>query len=39
MITWARTQLNFLKSIYDVTWNIVRLDWDESNVKWDEHTG
>ena len=39
MITWARAQLNFLKSIYDVIWNITQLNWEEDNVKWEEHTG
>jgi hypothetical protein len=39
MITWRRTQLNFLKSIYDVIWNITQLNWEEDNVKWEEHTG
>ncbi len=39
MITWVRTQLNFLKSIYDVIWNITQLNWEEDNVKWEEHTG
>ena len=39
MITWRRTQLNFLKSIYDVIWNITQLNWEEDNVKWNEHTG
>ena len=39
MITWRRTQLNFLKSIYDVIWNITHLNWEEDNVKWEEHTG
>ena len=39
MITWRRTQLNFLKSIYDVNWNITQLNWEEDNVKWEEHTG
>ncbi len=36
---WKRTQLNFLKSIYDVIWNITQLNWEEDNVKWEEHTG
>ena len=39
MITWRTTQLNFLKSIYDVIWNITQLNWEEDNVKWEEHTG
>ena len=39
MITWRRTQLNFLKSIFDVIWNITQLNWEEDNVKWEEHTG
>jgi hypothetical protein len=39
MITWRRTQLNFLRSIYDVIWNITQLNWEEDNVKWEEHTG
>ena len=39
MITLRRTQLNFLKSIYDVIWNITQLNWEEDNVKWEEHTG
>jgi|TARA_R110001606_G_scaffold340961_1_gene489293 hypothetical protein len=39
MITWFRTQLNFLRSIYDVIWNKIQLDYDESNVKWEEYTG
>ena len=39
MITWFRTSANFLRQIYDVIWNKVKLDWDEDNVKWDEHTG
>ena len=39
MITWRRTQLNFLKTIYDVIWNITQLNWEEDNVKWEEHTG
>ena len=39
MITWFRAGSNFLRQIYDVIWNISQLDWDESNVKWEEHTG
>ena len=39
MITWFRTSANFLRQIYDVIWNKVKLDSDEDNVKWDEHTG
>ena len=39
MITWFRTQLNFLRSVYDVIWNISQLNYEEDNVKWDEHTG
>ena len=38
-LTWKRTGLNFLRSIYDVIWNKVQLDFNEINVKWDEHTG
>jgi len=38
-IAWFRTASNFLRSVYDVIWNISQLDWDESNVKWEEHTG
>jgi len=38
-IVWFRTARNFLRSVYDVIWNISKLDWDESNVKWEEHTG
>ena len=36
---WTITGLNFLKSIYDVIWNITQLNWEEDNVKWEEHTG
>ena len=36
---WKRTGLNFLRSIYDVIWNKIQLDYDESNVKWEEYTG
>jgi hypothetical protein len=36
---WKRTTINFLRSIYDVIWNKIQLDYDESNVKWEEHTG
>ena len=36
---WKRTGLNFLRSVYDVIWNISKLDWEEDNVKWEEHTG
>ena len=39
MITWFRTNSNFLRSVYDVIWNVSQLDWGESNVKWEEHTG
>jgi len=39
MITWFRTQLNFLRSVYDVIWNISQLNYEEDNVKWNEHTG
>ncbi len=39
MLAWTRTSLNFLKSVYDVIWNITRLNWEEDNVKWEEHTG
>jgi hypothetical protein len=38
-LTWKRTGLNFLRSIYDVIWNKIQLDYDESNVKWEEYTG
>ena len=38
-IVWFRTASNFLRSDYDVIWNVSQLDWDESNVKWEEHTG
>ena len=38
-LTWKRTGLNFLRSIYDVIWNKIQLDYDESNVKWEEDTG
>jgi len=36
---WKRTGLNFLRSIYDVIWNKIQLDYNEINVKWEEHTG
>jgi hypothetical protein len=36
---WKRTGLNFLRSIYDVIWNISQLDWEENTVKWEELTG
>ena len=36
---WKRTTLNFLRSIYDVIWNKIQLDYNEINVKWEEHTG
>ncbi len=36
---WKRTGLNFLRSIYDVMWGKIQLDFDEINVKWEEHTG
>ena len=36
---WKRTTINFLKSVYDVIWNITQLNWEEDNVKWEEHTG
>ena len=36
---WKRRGLNFLKSIYDVIWNITQLNYEEDNVKWEEHTG
>tara|TARA_R100000995_G_scaffold79884_1_gene51253 strand:+ start:622 stop:741 length:120 start_codon:yes stop_codon:yes gene_type:complete len=39
MITWFRAGSNFLKQIYDVIWNISQLNWEEGNVKWEEHTG
>ena len=38
-IVWKRTVSNFLRSVYDDISNISQLDWDESNVKWEEHTG
>ena len=38
-IVWKRTLSNFLRSVYDVIWNISKLDWEENNVKWEEHTG
>jgi len=39
MITWFRTNSNFLRSIYDVIWGKIQLDFNEINVKWEEHTG
>tara|TARA_Y100001938_G_scaffold148940_1_gene234172 strand:+ start:663 stop:782 length:120 start_codon:yes stop_codon:yes gene_type:complete len=39
MLNWYRTSANFLKQIYDVIWNIIQLNWEEDNVKWEEHTG
>ena len=39
MITWYRTSVNFLRQVYDVIWNITQLNWEEDNVKWEEHTG
>ena len=36
---WKRTGLNFLRAIYDVMWGKIQLDFDEINVKWEEHTG
>jgi len=36
---WKRTGLNFLRSIYDVMWGKIQLDFNEINVKWEEHTG
>ena len=39
MITWFRAGSNFLRQIYDVIWNISKLNWEENNVKWEEHTG
>jgi hypothetical protein len=39
MLTWYRTNVNFLKQIYDVIWNITQLNYEEDNVKWEEHTG
>jgi len=36
---WKRTTINFLKSVYDVIWNVTQLNWEEDNVKWNEHTG
>ena len=39
MLAWTRRSLNFLKSVYDVIWNITQLNWEEDNVKWEEHTG
>jgi len=38
-IVWKRTVSTFLRLIYDVIWNISKLDWEESTVKWEEHTG
>ena len=38
-ITWFRTSVGFLRVFYDVIWNISQLDWEENNVKWEEHTG
>jgi len=38
-LTWFRTSVGFLRVIYDVIWNISQLDWEENNVKWEEHTG
>ena len=38
-LAWKRTSLDFLRSIYDVIWNKIQLDYDESNVKWEEYTG
>jgi len=39
MLNWFRTNSNFLRQVYDVIWNISQLDWEENNVKWEEHTG
>jgi len=39
MITWFRTSANFLRLVYDVIWNISKLDWEEDTVRWEEHTG
>ena len=39
MLNWYSTSANFLKQIYDVIWNITQLNWEEDNVKWEEHTG
>jgi len=39
MLNWYRTSANFLKQIYDVIWNITQLNYEEDNVKWEEHTG
>jgi hypothetical protein len=38
-IAWFRTAGNFLRSIYDVIWNVSQLDWEEDTVRWEEHTG
>jgi len=39
MINWFRTSSNFLRLVYDVIWNISQLNYEEDNVKWNEHTG
>ncbi len=38
-ITTRRQIVNFFNSIYDVIWNISKLDWNEDNVNWEDHTG
>ena len=38
-LTWKRNASNFLRSVYDVIWNISQLNYEEDNVKWNEHTG
>jgi hypothetical protein len=38
-ISVRRQVVNFFNSIYDVIWNKSQLDWNESNVTWEDHTG
>jgi len=38
-LTWKRNASNFLRLVYDVIWNISQLNYEEDNVKWNEHTG
>jgi|TARA_R100001480_G_C4640791_1_gene169316 hypothetical protein len=41
-IVWKRTLHNFLRTVYDIAWGGAEgslLNWEESNVKWEEHTG
>jgi len=38
-VSVRRQVVNFFVSIYDVMWNIIKLDWNEDTVNWEEHDG